>query len=517
MLYINIASVYFFIMIVAVVYWTSQIRSLNGSNYARAAVLLCLAICAYIFGYTMELNATSEAQVLIWNGVEYLGIPFISALWLTVGLMYTGHFARHKVLLYALIYVIPFLTLVFRFTNEAHHLYFSALVFVQEGGRPVLNRIPGPWTYVQTAHSMAMILVTLGLLIHDAIRNRNGNAGKITLMVVASLVAVGGLILSFVNPGGLIIDYMALCLPATTLSIIWAILRYDFLESKSLARSNAFDASHDAIFLVTVQNKIIDCNKSAKQLLAKLGLPLSGGYLDSLFQSHPTFLQSLESDGTSTVQLDIDGQERHYEVSSKSIDGHHISHGFIRTIRDVTETYELNRNLQRQAMMDDLSGLYNRRAFQQLGNQRLKGAEESATPITLLMMDLDHFKRVNDRMGHRAGDLVIRTFGALLRQTLPPGSLIARLGGEEFGVLLCGLDDATVKATVDALLRSVQRQEYIHQSQPFHVTVSIGVAKKTEPRQGLDHLMQLADKALYQSKDDGRNRVTVYERQAAKG
>ena len=92
MLIYNLLSLYLLTVTVAVVYAAVQIRTLSGSAYAKTALHLGFAVCFYILGYAMELNAVSPVQILFWNRIEYLGIPFISALWLTTALIYTGHF-----------------------------------------------------------------------------------------------------------------------------------------------------------------------------------------------------------------------------------------------------------------------------------------------------------------------------------------------------------------------------------------------------------------------------------------
>ena len=508
MLY-GVVSIYFFVMAMAVVYCTAYIRSLNGSGYARIAVLLCLATCIYILGYSMELNSESEAQIVFWNKVEYLGIPFISALWLTIGLMYTGHCFHHRKLLFAAVYGVPFISLLLRFTNDFHHLYIASERFINQYGKLLLLNQPGPWRYVQMVHSMIMIFITFGLFILDSVRSGEKETGKICLIMASSFFAAAGLLDSVFRPFGLYIDYMAFCLPAAGFMVILAVLRYDFLETKSMARSKVFDASRDAILLINRQNKVIDYNRSARALLEKIKVSISGGSVAALFERVPVLRESLGRTKTSVVKLNIGAEDRYYEISTKGIDETGASRGWIKTIRDVTEIYKLNENLKKQAMMDELSGLCNRRAFITAGKDLMEKSELDGGRIHLLMMDLDYFKKVNDQYGHQSGDQVIRSFGGVLREIFHAESLIARLGGEEFAVLLPGFSDSEILRKAETVLRDTELQEHNNRGRKFHVTVSIGVAKKTRPSQTLESLMHLADQALYQSKDSGRNCVTV--------
>ena len=117
---------------------------------------------------------------------------------------------------------------------------------------------------------------------------------------------------------------------------------------------------------------------------------------------------------------------------------------------------------------------------------------------------------VNDRYGHAAGDLVIRNIGRMLQSHFPEGSLIARLGGEEFAVLQAGLTNAEMLRCVKAFLADAGQYEYSDGGHRFHVTASIGITRR-KPGQALEDMMRSADQALYRSKNGGRNRVTVAE------
>ncbi|OJU08499.1 MAG: hypothetical protein BGN88_14885 [Clostridiales bacterium 43-6] len=508
MLLINLVSLYLISMVVSSIYWAVHIRTLNGSSFARTMLLLCLAVCFYILGYTLELNSSEPHQILFWNMVEYIGIPFVSALWLTTGLQYTGHFHRYKKILFAAIFIIPIITMLLRFTNSYHHLYFTSLKFMDEYGILTLVKTPGPWMFVQLVHSMSMILLTMALFVHDSVKSEVKQKGKIILTIIASVFAVLGLIFTYLKPFGLTIDYMACFLPIPCIMVILAIARYDFLETKSIARSRVFEASSDAILLVNRRYNVLDYNKSAKQLFEQIHINMADGSLAGLFRSVPDLLEGLKKPETSVVKLRINEQERYYDITTKNIDHHKVPSGWIKTIRDVTEIYQLNDEFKKLAMTDELSALHNRRAFIHMGQKRIAQVSHCEEPLHLVMMDLDHFKNVNDQYGHPAGDLVIREFGRMLKAHFSPDSLIARLGGEEFAVLQTGFSDLEIEQSLHILLKQIEQHPYKYRSHQFYVTVSMGLTKRLAD-QTLESMMRRADKALYVSKDQGRNRITV--------
>lgn len=509
MLLIHIVELYLMSVTVAAVIWAVHIRTLNGSNYARILFLLSLAVCFYIFGYTLELNSCSPSQIEFWNDIEYIGIPFISALWLTSALMYTGHLIRYKKIILIAIYLIPLITLVLRFTNHYHHLYFSSVSYVEEYGQLFFLKKTGPWMYVQMFHSMFMILTAMGLFIFDSIKSEEKHRGKILLTISASVFAVSGLILSQVRPFGLAIDYMALCLPVTCFLIILAISRYDLLETSAIARCKVFQAGSDAILLLNQRNKVLDYNSSAEQLFKQVNIHLNNGSITALFHQIPDLLESFEKKETSVIKLVIHAETRYFDVITQNIDDRSTARGSIKIIRDVTELYRLNEELQRQARTDELSTLNNRRAFMQTGKEWIIKSDQNGSTLYLLMFDLDFFKDVNDQYGHPAGDQVIRDFSQILKGNFDADSLIARLGGEEFGVLYAGFDNEKMMQTIGALLKKAEQHTYCYHNDQFHVTVSIGVTKK-QFGQTLESMMSKADKALYQSKNRGRNCITFF-------
>lgn len=156
------------------------------------------------------------------------------------------------------------------------------------------------------------------------------------------------------------------------------------------------------------------------------------------------------------------------------------------------------------ANFDPLTGVLNRRSFGQQSAALWAGAHSDGD-LVALVLDLDHFKSVNDQFGHAAGDTVLRTVGEVLRETFPSGCLVARMGGEEFAVLCPGsdVDDALVHAeAIRSRLREVEPVDGVK------VTVSIGIAD-SGGASGVESLLDIADRATYAAKRAGRDRVVV--------
>ncbi|MGM0633088.1 MAG: sensor domain-containing diguanylate cyclase [Pseudomonadota bacterium] len=177
------------------------------------------------------------------------------------------------------------------------------------------------------------------------------------------------------------------------------------------------------------------------------------------------------------------------------------------TIRDITEQKELEIRLRRQSVSDELTGLWNRRYFiEQLGRE-FERYRRHRHQGSLILFDFDHFKLINDRYGHAGGDVVLMQSAEVMQRRLRAIDCLARIGGEEFAVLLPStpLDDAVVVA--ESLCRGVAEQVFHTDQHSFSATISCGVASFSDNDRGFEHTMHRADDAMYQAKSDGRNRV----------
>jgi diguanylate cyclase (GGDEF)-like protein/PAS domain S-box-containing protein len=170
----------------------------------------------------------------------------------------------------------------------------------------------------------------------------------------------------------------------------------------------------------------------------------------------------------------------------------------------------LRETLRHQAIRDPLTGLFNRRYMEESFERELRRAQRGRQPVSVFMLDIDHFKRYNDSHGHAAGDELLRQFGALLRGSVRGGDIACRFGGEEFVAILpdAGIEDARVKA--ESIRAAAATLTVMHMGQPLpSITVSIGVATFPAHGAAVDPLLQQADQALYRAKRSGRNRIVA--------
>jgi diguanylate cyclase (GGDEF)-like protein len=167
------------------------------------------------------------------------------------------------------------------------------------------------------------------------------------------------------------------------------------------------------------------------------------------------------------------------------------------------------RQTQLLAEHDPLTGVYNRRTFFSSACREIEAATENAEPLALALVDIDHFKQINDRLGHAVGDQVLQQVAVAMRTSVRRGELIYRFGGEEFVILLPNINRDAVSAIAERMRSSIEVSCRALVPPILPVTASIGVAIHTGPTESVDALVERADRAMYDAKRLGRNRVVI--------
>jgi diguanylate cyclase (GGDEF)-like protein len=166
--------------------------------------------------------------------------------------------------------------------------------------------------------------------------------------------------------------------------------------------------------------------------------------------------------------------------------------------------------IHRLAITDVLTGLFNRRHLFSLGEQAIKNAKRYQSPLTAMMIDIDHFKQINDTYGHAAGDEALRKLAHQIRRSLRTADIPGRYGGEEFIILMPETDLASGHKIAERLLKMARKVRISNNQTAFGFTISIGLAEQLQANtQTLDQLVDQADKALYKAKQSGRNQVVM--------
>jgi len=318
--------------------------------------------------------------------------------------------------------------------------------------------------------------------------------------------------------------------PVSTLGIVWDITGRKQTE-QSTARTREMAAATlrsigEGVITTDEHGKTNYLNRIAEQLTGWANDEAQGVDIaatlhlvdeaDGATQEHVALqcLRLRQTIGVSTQNqlLTRDGRRISVEESASPIwadDGALL--GAVVVFRDVSHERKLAKQLSWNASHDTLTGLINRREFEVQIAHALHSAKQDHHVHALLYMDLDQFKIVNDTCGHSAGDLLLQLLSKMLQQHMRDSDILARLGGDELGVLLphCPPDQAALIA--DGLRQSVKNFRFVWDGHTFEVGASIGVVEVNHHSKSMSELLIAADQACYLAKERGRNRVHVYQ------
>ena len=226
------------------------------------------------------------------------------------------------------------------------------------------------------------------------------------------------------------------------------------------------------------------------------------------------FLDELltDAEGQATVEFrarHANGSWRNFEVIGKNLLDDPVICGLVVNMRDITERKRLMTEMERLSETDTLTNTLNRRGFLKLAEHEFQRMRRAAQPLTLVMIDIDHFKGVNDAYGHAAGDLVLAMVGDRCRKQIRKIDIFSRYGGEEFILLLANATLEGVQKTVTRLQHAIASSRIPTIKGEVTVTASFGLATVDPNTTDLETAIRLADEALYEAKNSGRNCIKI--------
>ena len=282
---------------------------------------------------------------------------------------------------------------------------------------------------------------------------------------------------------------------------------------------SAFDASPIGMALVDMDGRWLQINAALCRIIGQTRQELETTTLLAI--THP---EDRDTDERSFHDL-LRGKIPSYQVEKRyrHASGHHfwvlVTVSLVRDqrgeplylmsqVQDISERKDLATRLEYLIDRDFLTGLFNRRRFQQELSRELERRSRYGAKGAVLMIDLDNFKNVNDAFGHKAGDDLLKGVAGALRHRVRQTDVLARVGGDEFGVLLPETDADEARTVADGIVRTLGLQTAVLGEQTIHITASVGIALFEDLR--ADEVLEFADLAMYEAKESGRNRVATH-------
>lgn len=479
------------------------------------ALLALLAAVLFWSGaqFIGSIFAVASIKVLVAK-LSYFGIVMTPVAWLSFAVSYTRRQMRLPRLALNLICVIPLFTIALVMTNEWHQLIWTHVEFVTDHAVFSMVTHHGPWSYVHAIYSYGLLLVATTILAWS-IAHTTGAWKPVAAVVSAPLIVVitNLFYLSAFNPAPWF-DMTTLGFAAGAMILDIGVLRYGVLETIPVVRDRVVEQLRDGVIVINFNGMIVDINDSALQTLnasrAELSNKTITDFVTTLSLDQLTKFEDADNQG-----IEITLRDRSYDVSASSLDDTNPDADVVLVLRDVTDRRKTEQDLRdaqeelvRLAHTDYLTGLHNRRFFMQRLTEEIERVRRHGSQLSVLLFDLDYFKRVNDLCGHNAGDQILRFVADVSMDVKRITDIAARIGGEEFALLLPETDQTGAVQMAQRLRQSIAGiQHETAKEQKIQVTASIGVATVSSLTQDLDNILNHADEALYKAKHSGRNAV----------
>lgn len=485
------------------------------------------------------LSSTPEMKQL-WLDATYIGVVITAPSMVGFILQLTGFYIRWISNRVYVLYIIPIITLVLIATDPLHGLFY--------GGKriPEQSRIfdGGPWFWINAVYLYSLILIGIGILLIASRRPGKLHRTQVRLVLAGTMFPVVSNILGFLGVGGggtTGIDLTPIAFSVTGLFLTIALLYKQLLDLIPISRDMWVERMSEGMMLLDRKGRVVDLNPSARRLI-EMPADVEGELAVNVLEPYPELMRWVQNalmhrydgaiggDATEPAQPDprvgevhIDRPEARYlqvqavPISNRTGD----LRGTLIILTDISERKaaeqdlelrlgqieDLQASLREQAIRDPLTGLFNRRYLDETLPRELARAERDERPISIIMLDIDHFKALNDLHGHTAGDQVLVRLAQILIANIRPADFVTRYGGEEFLITLIDTSVEAAAFRAESWLRAVQHDPVIYAGQPLEITLSAGVAGYPADGCEVKALIEKADAALYAAKAAGRNRV----------
>ena len=474
-----------------------------------ALVVLLLALSWWDITYAVFWSGIPGPTLSFWMDATYVGVVVVPAACLTFALAFAqmDHWLNRPFLV--ALCVEPILVLVLMWTDPWHGLFFA--------GKRDLNITmmisAGPVFWMNVVYSYLLVLVGALLLLRKYVRSQGLYRQQTAAVLGASVIPWVNNILFFSGLNPLPnIDNTPFAFSVAALLYSYALLRYRLLDLVPIARDVLVEKMSDGVIVLDARNRIVDINPAAQRAIRFLPESPIGEPAEKIFSAFPDIVAVFQDLNQASTEIAIGDSPRQYFDFriSPLVDRRHGLVGRLMVFRDMTALKNAQAELERFATTDALTQVCNRRHFLELADKELKRALRLKHPMALIMMDLDHFKHVNDAFGHAAGDEVLCAFADGCRKNIREIDLLARFGGEEFVLLIPETGGEQAYQIAERLCLAVADSPIDYGECQIRLSASLGVATLAGEQDTLDSMLRRADEALYAAKLSGRNRVVVW-------
>lgn len=486
---------------------------------ALSFALLMIAASFYALGSLFEIRGRSVEELHFWLSVEYIGIAFVGPLWLHLALSVSGYHSRRLSLMLSALYGLSAVILAMVWTNDEHHLYYSSLSLAYRGPFSISVVGRGPFYWINLAMLNSCVLAANAILLVRMAKAAQAYRKQAFFIFLASLFPWAGMLIytTGLSPYGL--DIAPFCIPLSGILFSWSLFRYRFVDLGVIACEKIIESMSEGVLVLDGKGRSVAVNLVMMKALGVEGARARvkdciGESALEMLAPCPDLAALVERGLPASADIGVEGPggTRHYSARYSSITGRRSRPlGFILSISDITERVKLTERLAELATVDELTGVMNRRTILKNAQDECARAARQKLALSVLMLDLDEFKKINDLFGHQAGDAILRASARACASAIRGTDRIGRYGGEEFLAVLPGIGPSEAMLAAERLRAAVASVRVESGGESLGVTVSIGCSgRESYGGETIDDLVREADEALYRAKAGGRNRIELH-------
>lgn len=479
----------------------------NANSFrSRFLVILAFVIAFCLTGSYIEIIHTEVEVAKVGFQLRVLAEPYIPTLWFFCVWEFCGRrFSRN--IYAAFFWIIPALSSLLFFSWEQNLLLVQSVHFTSAGIEGNLVIEPGPLHIVYTLYQIGINLLGLFTLAYSYRNGTRHFKRQSLLFVISTFIPFFDTISYYVTINHYHINLSPYLLLLSMILFSFSLYAFGMLNSSHIIKDEALNNLPQAILLFDENGVFAHANNAAKELFPPLkSLPLAASVEEMPFLPVTPKELSGPPRNLSEYTCDIGGASRTYNVSSGCIYRNKKIIGYSLTFSNITPLKDSLTLLEEKSITDPLTAIYNRAYWFERGATIFEEARQTNHSYSIIMFDIDHFKKVNDTYGHVYGDTVLQNFAMIASGKLRKSDVFARYGGEEFCILLQA-DYSIALQKADKIREAISEHPFSFNNKPIQITASFGVAAwMPEDHEFLD-CVRRADHKLYQAKQTGRNKV----------
>jgi diguanylate cyclase (GGDEF)-like protein len=485
------------------------LQTRRNSLGAIPLMVLMAALSWWDLTYSLFWAGAPAPYPNFWLYITFLGAVIVPAALLTFAIQLSEiqHWLKWPFLLG--LSIEPLFVILFLFTDSGHGLFFGGEQTHSIG----MIITSGPIYWANIVYSYLLVLIACLLLI----RRFNQTSGIYrkqlgTILVGIAIPWINSIIFIFgLSPfpnadntpfsftfGGLIFSY--------------ALLRYHLLDIIPIARYVLIESMSDGVIVLDAQNRLVDLNPAARQMLDSSHPLKIGEPVETVLSLWPNLTQTFVGVNEIRAEVSIgDPPQTYLDLKiSPLLDAQHSMIGRLVIWRDITPLKKAQTELQELATKDSLTGTFNRRYFLEIMDKEIQRAIRFRHPLTIILLDVDSLKSINDTFGHLAGDQALKSVVDIFRMHIRDIDLFARFGGDEFIVLLPEADSRQTQLTAERMIQALIEHPVEFETERLNVTVSMGISGLRDERDTPETIFHRADQALYAAKGTGKNHIMIW-------